>query len=380
MAQHKEVTPVSHVTTFNYTPLCEIWSFTEDNEGRDYDRSNPALPFGYYRDNKDRDSLVAQLLDNGWEPENGVAGLYELSDTQIKRAKKEIIAMEKAIDGMKEDIPFSQGEKKLAVPVEVYKNAFRLLHFDKDGEVIPPKYGLVWAHRRTMIHPFINAVRNLAGKPDFLEVPAVVKYYENSLARHLANAGENERRETGALKIGKAGLLKLAYRLYSEGCNQNLLRRTFSDGTGQKLWWFLTLNNMRPKAGLMDMVKAKPELFTGADKVDLMKLAKANAKEDEIKAYLEKPKSDGNGGTRETGDKVAKGAEIKSLATQSNILPIKDILSAVARNDLASLNVLIDYAPEINDWWAEHVRPILGIDVEPEEPEETEETEETEEK
>lgn len=335
-----------------YMSLSKIWSFREDNPSRGFPAGDATLPLGYFEAARDRDELVAQLVPEGFKPHLGIAGLYSLTPALKKRAVQEIKAFGELLEKAPEVIEIKIDGQNLAIKQQTYINAFNLIHYEK-GKIIEPEYGLVFGHRRTVIMPFVNAVRNQLGMHDILEIPVSVKNYANDLERHTANVEENTLKMAGAKTLDHASKVRAAYKLYSEGANENRLRKVFKDGMGQKLYAIMQINNLHPDLKVVETIQNDEKLFPILDREDLRKLAKEGTTET-VEKYLKDPKA----GRKQSVTPIAPGKDIRARAQQSPVKAIRFILGAVVHNDLALLNKLTDLADGLNKAWDD----VVGIE------------------
>lgn len=316
----------------------------------------------YYKDDVDRANVASMLID-GWDyAKGGMPIVYKLSSDEQKTAVSEIESRRADIEaGRVAEIDVRVGDVKLKASSVELLHAYEGLYYSK-GKPIAPKYGLVTCYRRTGVLPLVNATIARAKSADLSPITALmvtVKDYPagetGRLERMADNVRENEGKDIGRRKLGNVEKLQAGYYMFQAGATQSLLRKTFKDGQGQDLWWFLKLNRKFEHLNIVpDMLAGKIDVGSYRRKIT-QKIVEdgkiiidkegntVDATDDRILAYVKNPS-----GTNGVAPTPASHAELVAKVETCPVKLVRFVLNAAAKKDLDRINKLLPVADELN--------------------------------
>lgn len=217
---------------------------------------NKARLSGEINEGKQKE-LQASMISEGWRQNgDGVLEVVKIDDSWKERAVKELTAK---WDDLKAKV-------ETDAKMQPYLHVFELNRVSK-GKIIVPKYMGISGNTRDKLLPEVNTARYVAGQGVITEYPVLVREFENSMERIIAQAIENTGKLTGFSKMTEKDLILCASEIYNESkklrggkAQQNDIRRAFGDSTGQKLFGILTLDERFPKVKLKyRLTELKPE-------------------------------------------------------------------------------------------------------------------------
>jgi hypothetical protein len=307
-------------------------------------------------DNMSRKGLVKQRTDSadrrltvslagGLDRSQGNWGYRVATAKEQKAAKTTLEAKWKQLKNSTGGFEVNVADKKVTVSASDILRVFETIHVVK-GKLKKVKYLADWAFRRNARMLYANAIRLVLGKELITEIPAVINEWDNEKQRIEQNILENERKTEGMLKPSHADSMAAALLMYREGLNQAAFRRTFKDGTGQKLWYLCQIDQKFPKLNITsDFVNGvEGALVTSYSPYSTKKLnglLEKGITDSKVKEYLSNPKEGGN------EPKMAQKSDIKGLA-QHGVNIIRETAEAIISNDVGKVRSYNDFCEEIN--------------------------------
>ena len=314
--------------SINNTPtvhLSQIHSLVGDNTSR---CDNQPL----FADDSDKRRLANKMLA-GFNVAVGTMGITPMTDDEIATAVAEREATWTELQAATEkfEITESLTNKKVTVSASDYLRAWENVN-TKKGKIIAPKYAVVWGHRRYNVMVLCAAVRFSLGLDDtpIVEIPAVIRQYENHGDRALDALRENENKKDGFRELSWADKVHGARIMFRDALSEARFREVWAVGTAQKLFAFCRLDQQYPDLGLYNRVMTSDLDPSKLDKEELRKLA--NPKEVEVTAemvesFLNDPTN--------TKTKVAMTSkkDLKAISEQSPIRFVCDYTAAILANE-----------------------------------------------
>ena len=333
--------------SIKYFAISAIHHFAKENYSRQEGNA--------FKNNDERVSL-AKLIAGKWDHtrDGAVLTLEELTAAEVELAVSERVATWKFLKESNADtaikVAGAEKDREITVSAGDMLVSFENTYVNK-GKIIAPKYRGMYAFRRFAVIVLANALAKKLEKPEITEVPATM--FENKdekgntltgekldRARKMVCIAENTKKNDGVHILDWRDIMRAAYNLFISGCSQNNLRDLFKDGTGQKLWWLLQLNNIivtpvkdevsgetkNVYGGLVEAIVngfkvSKPHMKVKAVFDELVPKVETDAKPTlaEVQEALE----------TEASVTALSGNTVKNLSKNSPILLVREMLNAV---------------------------------------------------
>lgn len=323
---------------------------------RDHNDARPTGNYGKF------DDLKSSFIERGWlKDNNGMVAVESASAEDKERGLRE---RQQQWDALK--AASKQDAAKLidlAAWEEIWVSGGKLRGIDYVG---------ISGNRRSEAYFPAMVERRKGNLPITTEVPALVYNNLSPLERLEVQIDENEMKAWGFQDMSDVDRLLSANKAVELGANQTQLRRTFKDGTGQKLWAVIRLDKRFPNIGIIRRctlepqdpawvnlrgMKYHPDLASLLLRTDPEALAEKNQKqllqglepiapatEDDVTAYVGGKKTDDNGNK----PKVMKGDNIRGLADSFPALPLRAMAAAIANSQVDGLKIYQAAAPGFN--------------------------------
>ena len=311
--------------------------------------------------------VLATKLYGGWKIDLGaMLGYVPFNDTPIKGVS---------------------GDDKLKTAVELEKEFWDNWHFtdaltihDTDGNAhkvakahvleaykklkgrSTPKYGINTGNRRSFAFVVMNAARIVAGDPIITTIPVEIEEYASEKDRRIANIRSNAGMDGGRKKQDHRDKLSAAFDVLNEGGIESDLYKganscQMSRGDAQRCFGIVRLHAANPELELLDRcLDANRDDAVKIEKLDKEELRylRQGKKEgavmvrepgtiEEIKAYFDDPKPEGQNEDRMMSKKM-----IKDLMDVNPNKVVSRILGAILSNNASPIAALAKEASEYN--------------------------------
>lgn len=215
--------------TFKEVPVSEIWAIASENASRSSWAEERGQVAGSNLE------LIASIADKGFLSQQGVVGLYPLSKEEQETALKD---MEAYLEKLTKGATVTVLDVKHTIKAEDRRDAFMLAHADKTGALIAPKYGVVFAFRRTTVLTDANALRLKMGKKAIDVLPCEIGSYSDPEDRYERNTLENYAKNTGVMiphaKDTMLRVFAICANPRTGSTRSSLKRNGFKEGLAQK--------------------------------------------------------------------------------------------------------------------------------------------------
>ena len=297
--------------------------------------SNPSRCDGVplFADDKERRKLVNAMMP-GFNPAVGTMGVTEMTEAEVATAitEREAKWAKLKANSEKFDITEALTGKKVEVSASDLLTAWEAT-YTKSEKVIAPKWAVVWAHRRHSIMHHVVAVRTRLEMPAdvAINIPAIVRHYDNDGDKALDALKENEGKKVGFRELSWADKLHGARRMFRDALAEIRFREVWSTGTAQKLFATCQLDQQYPDLTIYDRVMSGGLDLSKFNKEDLRKLAapkEATVTSTIVEELLSNPES------KKDKVKMTTKKEIETVAKQSPIIFVRELMSAVLVDEL----------------------------------------------
>lgn len=302
-----------------------------------------------------RTELVKTIVIEGWEGNKPIdimpIGEYDQTAELDLRTQiySEMDSVSITFSNEELGIESDEINTKIIVSGEEIAKAYEEMTGEK------PAYEIINGFRRTFVLPIVNAILVQLERDPIKDIPHVKHGLLTLEERTLICNKENTMKNKGVQQLTDWDYLEMCYNIIfncpnfkGKSFENTLCKGGVGRGQAQKFGAVFDLNALTDGMALT-ILRGNTKLIAKLDKESLRKMYKqpkdvadwVEASKEEIIAYFNNP-------VREVRAKAASAADMKTMASQTPCVMVRDILSQASTDDLQNCNKYLEYSVQIN--------------------------------